>query len=448
MSISTERKLFGTDGIRGQANIHPLSLGRAVAHQARTGSHRHRIVIGKDTRLSGYMIEMAFASGVCSMGVDALLVGPMPTPGVAFITQNMRADAGVVVSASHNPYQDNGIKIFARDGYKLPDQLEMQLEAFMRDEAVHQIRPTKSAVGKAFRIDDALGRYIVALKSVLPTSLDLTGLKVIVDCANGAAYKVAPTVLQELGAQVLTLGVSPDGRNINHRCGALFPELLAKNVLKHQAHIGLALDGDADRLVVVDEQGQIVPGDALLAIGAAALQKEGRLSKNKVVATIMSNIGLEQFLNARNIQLLRAPVGDRYVMEWMRQYEVNFGGESSGHMIYQDYSTTGDGMLAALKLLEMMKKQGSLLSSLIADYQAQPQVLRNVEVTQKIDFQDIPPLKRAIAQFEQQLAPQGRVLLRYSGTEPLVRILVEGPKIRTIQKIAEELETTIKKYLG
>jgi phosphoglucosamine mutase len=449
-----QRRLFGTDGVRGVANVHPmtcevaLALGRAVAYQARSGTHRHRIVIGKDTRLSGYMIEMAFASGVCSMGVDALLVGPMPTPGVAFLTQNMRADAGVVISASHNPYQDNGIKIFARDGFKLPDDKEIELEHFMEDERVGKVRPTKGAVGKATRIDDAMGRYIVSLKGVLPTELDLEGLRVVVDCANGAAYKVAPTVLNELGATVIPMGVHPDGRNINRKCGALHPENIAQAVIRFKADIGLALDGDADRLIVVDDAGEVVDGDSLLAIGARDMLAAGTLKKNTVVATVMSNLALDRKMEELGAKVVRTQVGDRYVVEQMRKNGYCFGGEQSGHMVYLDHSTTGDGMLAALKLLSVLKRQQaplSLVRKLLVPF---PQTLININVKTKRPLDELPTVQKQIAQVERELGKDGRVMVRFSGTEAKVRVLVEGPSDKTVKKMAESVADALRQALG
>ncbi|HET6346994.1 MAG TPA: phosphoglucosamine mutase [Myxococcota bacterium] len=448
------RRLFGTDGVRGIANVHPmtcevaLALGRAVAYQARYGPHRHRIVIGKDTRLSGYMIEMAFASGVCSMGVDALLVGPMPTPGVAFLTQNMRADAGVVISASHNPYQDNGIKIFARDGFKLPDDKEIELEHFMEDERVGKVRPTKGAVGKATRIDDALGRYIVSLKGVLPTELDLEGLKVVVDCANGAAYKVAPTVLNELGAQVIPMGVHPDGRNINRKCGALHPEGIAAAVKRTKADIGLAMDGDADRLIVVDDAGEVVDGDALLAIGARDMLKAGVLKKKTVVATVMSNLALDRKMEELGAKVVRTQVGDRYVVEEMRKHGYCFGGEQSGHMVYLDHSTTGDGMLAALKLLSVLKREDAHLSQVRKLLVPFPQTLININVKEKRPLEELPTVQKEIARVEKELGKDGRVMVRFSGTEAKVRVLVEGPTAQAVKKMADGVANALRQALG
>jgi phosphoglucosamine mutase len=448
-----KRRLFGTDGVRGIANQHPmtcevaLALGRAVAYQARAGSHRHRIVIGKDTRLSGYMIEMAFASGVCSMGVDALLVGPMPTPGVAFLSPNMRADAGVVISASHNPYHDNGIKIFARNGFKLPDDKELELEHFMEDERVGKVRPTKASVGKAFRIDDASGRYIVSLKSVLPTELDLSGLKVVVDCANGAAYKVAPLVLRELGAQVIAQGISPDGRNINRKCGALFPEQLQNTVQRTHADVGIALDGDADRLIVVDDRGRVVDGDCLLAMGAQQMLAAGTLAHQTLVTTVMSNLALDRKIEALGGKVVRTDVGDRYVVERMRAHGYNFGGEQSGHLIYLDHSTTGDGMLAALQLLAMLKRAAEPLSLLRGVFEPFPQALISVPVGRKRPLEELPALQKRIAQVEKALGDAGRVMVRFSGTEPKARVLVEGPERQAVDAYAHDIAQALQAAL-
>lgn len=449
-----KRELFGTDGVRGVANQHPmtcelaLALGRAVAYQMRNGPYRHKILIGKDTRLSGYMLEMAFASGVCSMGVDALLIGPMPTPAVAFLTKDMRADAGVMISASHNPYEDNGIKIFGRDGFKLPDARESELEALMEDERVGRVRPTKSAVGKAFRIDDARGRYNRMLKSVFPQHLDLTGMRIAVDCANGAAYRVAPTVLEELGASMFATGVSPDGRNINRRCGALHVDNLQALVRRRRADIGLALDGDADRLIVVDDQGQVVDGDVLLAIGARDLLERDALPGRTLVATIMSNLALDKKLQELGGQVVRTRVGDRYVVETMREHGYRFGGEQSGHLVYLEHGTTGDGMVAALKLLGVMRQQGVALSELRQCLHLLPQSLVNVPIRHRKPVEELPTVRQVIERAERSLGDDGRVMVRFSGTEPKVRVLVEGPDSGAIGSYASEIASEIGRALG
>lgn len=454
MSAIIQRNLFGTDGVRGIANQHPmtcemaLSLGRAVAHQAKHGDHRHRILIGKDTRLSCYMLEMAFASGVCSMGVDALLIGPIPTPAIAFLTQNMRADAGVVISASHNPYQDNGIKIFARDGFKLPDAKEAELEQFMQDEEIGTIRPTMDAVGKAFRVDDARGRYNVALKSVIPPNVDLAGLKIAIDCANGAAYSVAPKVLEELGAEVVAIGISPDGRNINDGVGALYPQKVAQAVVEHRCDLGIALDGDADRLVVVDERGQQVDGDILLAISAQDLHRENTLGGNTLVTTVMSNLALDRHLRKLGVEVVRTKVGDRYVVEAMREGGYSLGGENSGHMIYLDHATTGDGMVAALRLLAVLRREGVKLSELAQVLELYPQALVNVTVARKQPLEELPAVQETIHSIEQSMAGDGRVMVRFSGTELKVRVLVEGPEQEQVNAWAQEIAGAVSKALG
>ncbi len=453
-AMKKTRQLFGTDGVRGVANQHPMTcelallLGRAVAYQAKRGEHRHRILIGKDTRLSGYMLEMAFASGVCSMGVDALLIGPLPTPAIAHLTRDMRCDAGVVISASHNPYEDNGIKIFARDGFKLPDEQELELERYMEDEKVGAIRPTKSAVGKAFRIDDAQGRYIAQLKAVFPAELDLEGLTVVVDCANGAAYKVAPTVLRELGAKVHALGIEPDGRNINRKCGALHPEGVQAAVKRHKADVGLALDGDADRLIVVDDRGEVVDGDAILAIAAQDLLARKALKKDTLVATVMSNLALDKRIQKLGGKVVRTQVGDRYVVEAMRKGGFSLGGEPSGHIVYLDHATTGDGMVAALKLLSVMRKEGEKLSELRRVFTPYPQALVNVIVKEKRPLAELPTVQQAIAKVERELGQDGRVLVRFSGTEAKVRVLVEGPKQKQVDGYAKGIAEALRRAIG
>ncbi|MEO1480627.1 MAG: phosphoglucosamine mutase [Myxococcota bacterium] len=450
----SERNLFGTDGIRGVANQYPmtcevaLALGRAVAHQARQGEHRHRILIGKDTRLSGYMIEMAFASGVCSMGVDALLLGPLPTPAVAFLTRDMRCDAGVMISASHNPYEDNGIKIFARDGFKLPDETEAQLERYMEDKDIGAIRPTRDAVGKAFRIEDANGRYIAKLKQAFPAELDLEGLRIVVDCAHGAAYKVAPTVLQELGAEVIAIGIKPDGRNINRDVGALHISNVQRMVQETRADVGIALDGDADRVIVVDDRGKVVDGDVLLAIGGEELLRTESLPQETVVATVMSNLALDHHMQRLGGQVVRTQVGDRYVVSAMREKGCVFGGEQSGHIVYLDHSTTGDGMLAALKLLGVLRRNGAKLSELREKIRLYPQSLVNVKVREKKPLEDLPDVQSAIGAVEKELGDSGRVFVRFSGTEAKARVLVEGPERAAVERYAESIAAEIRRSLG
>ena len=443
------RKLFGTDGIRGVANVHPMTteiamqLGRAVAHIFKNKKGRHRILIGKDTRISGYMLETALASGICSMGVDVLLVGPMPTPGIAFLTTDMRADAGIVISASHNPFQDNGMKIFCRDGFKLPDEKEGEIERLIFSKEIDSLRPTATDVGKAFRIDDAAGRYIVFLKKTFHRDLTLDGYKIVLDCAHGAAYKIAPHVFTELGAEVYPLGIEPDGVNINLDCGALYPEKLSQKVKEKGADIGIALDGDADRVIFVDERGTEVDGDHIMAMCAVDLSRENRLNKNTVVATVMSNIGLELALKKEGINLVRSQVGDRYILEEMRHHGYNFGGEQSGHVIFFDLNTTGDGILCALQVLAAMKKNNKTLSQLSAVMQKFPQVIENVEVTHKKDIESVPEIRKAIAGAEEMLLGKGRILVRYSGTQSLCRVMVEGQDEDAIQGIARTVARVI-----
>ncbi|MGB7971069.1 MAG: phosphoglucosamine mutase [Candidatus Deferrimicrobiaceae bacterium] len=426
------RKLFGTDGVRGVANNDPMTvetamaLGQAVAYSFRNQAGRHKIVIGKDTRLSGYMFETALAAGICSMGGDVLLVGPLPTPGIAFLTHSMRADAGVVISASHNPYQDNGIKFFGRDGFKLPDHLEEKIEMLMMGEQLKEVRPPSPQIGRAQRIDDATGRYIVYLKNTFPRHLTLEGLKIVIDCAHGAAYRIAPLVFQELGADVIPLGVSPSGLNINEKCGSLYPELVSAKVRELRADIGISLDGDADRVIVVDHKGQVVDGDRTMAICAEDMVRRKKLKKNTVVATVMSNLGLELFLRERKIRIVRAPVGDRYVVEAMRAGGYNFGGEQSGHLVFLDHATTGDGILAALQVLAVMVESGKRLADLGAKMTVIPQMLVNLKLKQRVPLENLPGFRKTVAEFEKKLGARGRILVRYSGTEPLLRIMVEG----------------------
>lgn len=440
----TRRKLFGTDGVRGIANEPPmttevaLALGRAAAHVFRRGPGRHRIVIGKDTRLSGYMFEMALSAGICSMGVDVLLVGPLPTPGIAFLTQSMRADAGVVISASHNPFQDNGIKFFSGDGFKLPDDVESQIEALVED-GVDGARPTADLVGKAFRIDDAVGRYVVFLKHTFPKDLTLDGLRIVLDCAHGAAYKVAPAVLEELGAELVLMGVRPNGANINQDCGAVHPGAMARAVLENRADLGIALDGDADRLIVADERGRIVDGDAIMAICGLALLARGALRKETIVTTVMSNLGLDLAMRRAGVRVVRTQVGDRYVVEEMRRGAYSFGGEQSGHMVFLDHNTTGDGILSALQLLAVVRRQERPLSELAGIMERVPQVLVNVKVTRKTPIADLPDVQAAMQRVEGALGEEGRLLVRYSGTENLVRVMVEGTDETAIQEYAQEI---------
>ena len=447
-------KLFGTDGVRGTANIDPitaeiaLQIGRATAYICKDKEHRHKIVIGKDTRLSGYMLESALVSGICSMGVDVLIIGPMPTPGIAFITRSMRADAGMVISASHNPFQDNGIKIFSRDGFKLPDSEESRIEDLIFNQTIDQLRPTADDIGKAFRIDDANGRYIVFLKNTFPDHLTLEGMKLVVDCGNGAAYKIAPAVFSELGADVITIGVNPDGKNINAGCGSLYPKKLQQRVIKEQAHIGIAFDGDADRVIFVDATGKVIDGDQIMAICALHMQRRKQLKKSTVVATVMSNMGLGKVLNKSDINLVRTQVGDRYVVEEMRAKGYNFGGEQSGHLIFMDHNTTGDGILSALQILAVIVEEEKTLADLAAVMEIFPQILINVPVKKKTLITEIPVLNRQIVEVEEKLKNHGRLLIRYSGTENKLRIMLEGENYDEIKRYAEELADSVRKLLG
>ena len=448
------RKLFGTDGVRGVANLEPMTseiamqFGRAAAHIFMRRAGRHQVVIGKDTRLSGYMLESALTSGICSMGVDVLLVGPLPTPAIAFLTRSLRADAGVVISASHNPYQDNGIKFFSNEGFKLPDELEARIEQLIISDEIKHLRPTADAIGKAYRIDDAEGRYIEFVKRSLPRDLDFQGIKLVVDCANGAAYKVAPAVFRELGAEIEVIANTPDGMNINDGCGAVHPERLQEAVRRHGAHIGIALDGDADRAIFVCEQGTIIDGDHVMAALGLDLHAQGQLACQTVVGTVMSNFGLEIAMKKAGIQLMRTPVGDRYLMERMLADGYNFGGEQSGHFIFLDHNTTGDGLISALQILSLMKRTGKPLSELAKAMTAVPQILLNVKVKHKPDLNQIPDIQQAIKSAEVTLNGSGRVLVRYSGTESLLRIMVEGERDSTIREVADHLAEIVRARIG
>jgi len=397
--------------------------------------------------LSGYMIENALASGICSMGVDVLLVGPLPTPGIAFITSSMRADAGVVISASHNAYQDNGIKFFNADGFKLPDETELAIEELIYSKEIDSLRPIAEKVGKAYRIDDAVGRYVVFLKNTFPRELDLLGLKIVLDCANGAAYKAAPAVLRELGAEVVLLGASPNGTNINAGCGSMHSEVISAAVKEHQAHLGMALDGDADRVIFVDENGREVDGDYIMAICASDLIKQGKLAKNTLVATVMSNMGLDIAIRNAGGHIVKTAVGDRYVVEEMRRSGYNMGGEQSGHMVFLDHNTTGDGMISALQVLAIMQRTGKSLSELASIMTALPQVLVNVRVDKKRPVTDVPEVVKSIAAAEEKLAETGRVLIRYSGTEPLMRIMLEGQDEIQIAALAQDIANAVEQHM-
>lgn len=443
-------RLFGTDGVRGRVNMHPmlpdvaLRLGLAAGmHFRKKGAGRHRVVIGKDTRLSGYIYEYALASGLCAAGVDVFLVGPLPTPAVAFLTRNMRADFGIVISASHNPFDDNGIKFFDSGGFKLADDVEDIIAAMAQNPDQVWEYPPSDKVGRAFKVADAPGRYIVALKNSFPAHLTLEGKRVVIDCANGANYKVAPMALEELGAEVIALGTSPDGLNINKGCGSLHPGRAADKVVETGADIGLALDGDADRLIVVDETGHVLDGDQIMAVCASHMMKNGTLPGGKLVATVMSNMALEVFMREAGGELVRTAVGDRYVVEAMREHGAILGGEQSGHLVFMEHNTTGDGLLAGLQLLRIMCETGKKLSELAGQLRLFPQKLINVKVATKKKFESLPAVTEAVVRAEQVLGNRGRVLLRYSGTEPLARVMVEGEDADTVSALAGNIAETI-----
>jgi phosphoglucosamine mutase len=425
-----------------------VKLGRAMAHLFKTPGARRSIVIGKDTRLTGYMLETALTAGITSMGVDVILVGPLPTPGIAFITRSLRADAGVVISASHNSFEDNGIKFFSGDGLKLPDAMEAEIEQMMATGAIDQIRPSANEIGKAYRVGDAVGRYIEFAKNSLPKGLTLRGLKIVVDCAHGAAYRVSPTVLRELGADVLALNNAPDGLNINAGCGSLHPEELQRVVVAERAHVGFAHDGDADRVLAVDEQGVLVDGDQILAMCAVGLAGEGRLPARTVVATVMSNVGLEVALRDAGITLVRTAVGDRYVLEEMLRHGYALGGEQSGHIIFAEHNNTGDGIVTALQVLAIMVRSGKALSELAACMRRFPQVLENVRVRRREDLSTLAAVQREIRAAEEALAGGGRVLIRYSGTEPLLRVMIEGLDEAKIRALAGNIVAAIREEIG
>ena len=438
------RSLFGTDGVRGRANSAPMTaetamrIGMAAGMVFNRGDHRHRAVVGKDTRLSGYMIEQALTAGFLSVGMDVLLLGPLPTPAVGFLTHSMRADVGVMISASHNPYEDNGIKLFGPDGFKLSDAVETQIEAlFDAPSGVQLAAPV--AIGRAKRLDDAVGRYIEAVKASVRRRLDLSGLKVVVDCANGAAYKVAPTVLWELGAEVISLGVSPDGFNINGKCGSTHPESLQEHVVAHGADIGIALDGDADRLAMVCEKGRVIDGDQLMAAIAERWRRDDRLTGGGVVATVMSNLGLERFIDRHGLKLVRTQVGDRYVLERMRADGFNLGGEQSGHIIMTDHATTGDGLMAALQALSVLIKSKRPASETFRCFEPVPQLLKNVRVRDAGAALEAKAVMAAIAAGEMKLGKKGRLLVRKSGTEPLIRVMAEGDDSDLVKSVVDQI---------
>ncbi|MBA4793036.1 phosphoglucosamine mutase [Phenylobacterium sp.] len=445
----SKRAYFGTDGIRGEANRHPMTAEVALRVGMAAGKvfmsrdeRRHLVVIGKDTRLSGYMIEPALVAGFASVGMDVRLLGPMPTPGVAMMTRSMRADLGVMISASHNAFSDNGIKLFGPDGFKLSDERELEIEALM-DEGLQERLAAPEALGRVSRIDDSQARYVEIAKATFPRRLGLNGLRIVIDCANGAAYKVAPTALYELGAEVIKLGVEPNGFNINSECGSTHPEAMAKMVKEYRADIGIALDGDADRLVICDETGRVVDGDQIMALIADHWAKRGRLAGGGVVATVMSNLGLERFLAARQLKLERTPVGDRSVMMRMREGGYNLGGEQSGHVILSDFSTTGDGLLAALQVLAVLKEADKPMSALARQFEPVPQLLENVRFGGGRPLES-EKVKGAIAQAEERLNGGGRLLVRASGTEPLIRIMAEGDDEKLIFEIVHELAGVVR----
>jgi len=446
-------KLFGTDGLRGRVNEYPMTpdvalrLGLAVGQLFRNGDRRHKVLIGKDTRLSGYVFETALTSGFCAIGMDVFLVGPMPTPAISFLTRNMRCDLGVVISASHNPFRDNGIKFFDQEGFKLADELEDTITEMTLEENPSWSFPAPERVGRAHRIVDAKGRYIVYLQHTFPRNMTLTGLKIVLDCAHGAAYACAPQVLEELGAEVIPIGVTPNGVNINEGCGSLFPDKVAQKVRETGADIGLALDGDADRLIVVDEQGQVLDGDQIMALCAQDMLEQGVLAGGLLVATVMSNMALEVFMRAQGGRLLRTPVGDRYVVEAMRREGAVLGGEQSGHLIFMEHSTTGDGTLAALQLLRIMRQKDKPLSQLAHLIEPFPQVMINVPVERKVPFEELPEVGRAVARVEAELKGRGRVLLRYSGTEAKARVMVEGEDEDRVSQFAADMAAVVEQAL-
>ena len=451
------QRLFGTDGLRGRVNVWPLTadmalrLGLAAGTLFRDGQRRHTVIIGKDTRLSGYMFETALTAGLCAAGMDVFQVGPLPTPAIAFLTRNMRADFGVVISASHNPYHDNGIKFFDRDGVKLPDDVEDRMAELVLDKEHEWEYPPSDKVGRAYRIVDAPGRYIVYLKNSFPLNMTLEGMRVVIDCANGANYKVAPLALEELGAEVFRLGTQPDGLNINHQCGALHPEAMQARVREVRADIGLALDGDADRLIVADEKGRILDGDQIMALCADDMMRHGTLRGNVLVSTVMSNMALEVFMEERGGRLERTRVGDRYVGETMRRLDATLGGEQSGHLIFRNYSTTGDGLLAALQVLRIVRERGQPLSKLADQLQLFPQRLISVPVQRKPPLEECSEIQDAVRAAEVELAEpdkRGRVLLRYSGTENVCRVMVESSREDVVQRLAKELSDVVRRALG
>lgn len=456
-----KQKIFGTDGVRGTANIEPvtaetaLKLGRAAAHVFKNiatrpqDRERQKIVIGKDTRLSGYMLENAISAGILSMGVDVLFIGPLPTPGVAYVTRSLRADAGIVITASHNPYDDNGIKFFRADGYKLDDKIESQIEHLVFSGEIENIRPTASAIGKAVRIDDALGRYIEFAKSSFPRRMTLDGMRIVVDCGNGASYKASPCVLRELGAEVIVYGNQPDGTNINKECGSMHPEHLCDKVRYHRADLGISHDGDADRVLLCDETGALIDGDDIMVIAALDMLARGTLQKSTLVATVMSNAGVDAALQQAGGKVVRTPVGDKHVIDEMLREDYNFGGEQSGHLIFRDYSSTGDGLVAALQMVRIMKANDKKLSELTNSWTRYPQLITNIRVREKRPFDQLDGLLDLVAKAEAAVKPEGgRVLLRYSGTEPKARLLIEGRESTVLEHWSKQIGDSLKKHVG
>lgn len=459
MSDKKAHKLFGTDGIRGTANEYPMQpemvvrIGQAIGYLIRQGkikslSNNHKVVIGKDTRLSGYMIEQALSSGLNSMGIQVQLVGPLPTPGIGYLTRTMRAAVGIVISASHNAFQDNGIKVFGPDGFKIADTLEREIEKLVLNEDLNKYLPHSRDVGRTKRIDDAQGRYIVYAKNTFPLEYTLDGKRIVLDTANGAAYKVAPAIFEELGAEVIQLGNSPNGTNINDKVGALYPAKLAEAVLQYRADVGISLDGDADRVIMVDEKGEIVNGDHILAICALHLKSKSLLKNNTLVVTQMSNYGLEKKMNENGIQVIKTGVGDKYVVEEMRKGAYNLGGEQSGHIIFLDHSTTGDGCIAALNVLSVLCESGKKMSELNDVFEDMPQVLINCRVKRRAELHEIKGYEVLLKEIEAKLKGRGRVFIRFSGTEPVIRVLVEGPDKYEISQYAESLAHLLEKELS
>lgn len=459
METQKSTKLFGTDGIRGTSNQYPMTpevvvkVGQAIGHLIRkkiisSPSQTNKVVIGKDTRLSGYMIEQALSSGLNSMGINVQLVGPLPTPGISYLARTMRAAAGIVISASHNAYQDNGIKIFGPDGYKLDDKLEKEIETLVAEVDLSKMLPPSKEVGRTKRIEDAQGRYIVYAKSAFPLEYTLDGLRIVLDTAHGAAYKVAPAIFEELGAEVMHVGNQPNGTNINDKVGALHPSLISQAVVQYRADVGIGLDGDADRVVMIDEKGKLINGDHILAICALHMKTKNRLRNDTIVVTQMSNFGLEKKMSEYGIKVIKTNVGDKHVVDEMRRGQFSLGGEQSGHIIFLDQSTTGDGTVAALNVLSVMKETGKKMSELANIFEDMPQVLINCRVRSRVELSQIKGYQKILNEKEAELNGEGRIFIRYSGTEPLIRILVEGPDKKKINSIAEELATFLEKEIS